>query len=532
MKKRIILLSLLSIPLSPAYAVVNGENAQPDEFPWLVKITHAPRTIESPPIQNSCSGTLISNNKILTAAHCLVGKQNSLADFEITFPNASNQNDVFTVSAVYVHPSYNAASTKVFETTGIDEDGEEYQTYDIQSYVTHDIGLIQLTSEVEGITPIDISSYNKDSLAFYGAGYGVRGDITTQEEGNTLAKVAFDIIDVDECKQHASAANSAITSVDKRSIGVSPLASSVNSYCTIGTKPFSSVCKGDSGSPLIQINDGKPSVLGVLTSGASIACAHESSHQNTPNLYTSANQYRYFVNSILSGDTNLKKHKNLIENPFNDKVNGEGWTFNEISNFYLSDQEYSRWSFLHKYTITLAIQQFLPGGPLAENVPEEIQNLINKYPYGNLIQADIKEIPKVPSFFATSYLPAKRYQDIDLSAKTELSIKELAKLKPNIIVSELFTRTYCGGDRYFMSATLLDENKEIIKKVSTGNKYLDGSCNWNLDWQEARFEIPYIEGTKYIRFEDGGQDSENWEGYYGPRMTGASIRLNVPSENG
>ena len=98
----------------------------------------------------------------------------------------------------------------------------------------------------------------------YGVGYGSRGRITTKEQANTLAIIDMSIMDVEKCKQHASAANATNTSENKKSIGVSPLASSANSYCTIGNEPFSSMCHGDSGSPLIQINDGKPSVLEFL----------------------------------------------------------------------------------------------------------------------------------------------------------------------------------------------------------------------------------------------------------------------------
>lgn len=521
MKKKLILISFFSMHFNSAYAIVNGEDAQPDEFPWVAKITHGSTAIENLSIKNGCTGTLISKDTILTAAHCLVGKQGSLNNFKVSFPNYSNQAEVYSVSSIHIHPSFNVPITKIFETTEVDEDGDEYQTFDLQSYVIHDIGLIKLQREVTGITPISINTVNKDNDVFYGMGYGVRGEVTSKEEGNTLAKIDLNLLDVEICKQYAFASNSEITSEIKNTTGVGPLASSINSYCTTGVKSFSSACHGDSGSPLIQINDGKPYVLGVLSSGASVACAHESSYKHTPNLYTSAAQYQYFVNSVMSGDKNLNKHKNLIENAYNDKANGEGWTFNDKDRFYISDQEYFKWSFLHKYLLAITVE------PLAETASEEVKELFRKYPDGNFIQADIQDIPKVPSFFATSYLPAERHQIIDLVEKTGLSMLELAEVRPNIIVSEVFTRTYCGGDRYFMNATLLDENHKLIKAYSTGDRYLEGGCDWITDWKEARFNIPYVDGVRYVRFEDGGQDSENWEGFFGPRMTDASVRLNT-----
>lgn len=512
------------MPFAPVYAVVYGTNAQPDEFPWVTKITRDSQLTEQLQIENSCTGALISKDTILTAAHCLDEKKGSLESLNISFPNDSGNSELYKAESIHIHPSFNSIYTKIFET--IDED--ESQSFDIQHYITHDIGIIKLRREVNDIEPVEIGTINRDNPTLYGVGYGSRGRVTTKEQANTLAIIDMSVMDVETCKQHASAANATNTSENKKSIGVSPLASSANSYCTIGNEPFSSMCHGDSGSPLIQINDGKPSVLGVLTSGASVVCAHETSYQHAPNLYTSTESHNYFVNSVVAGDTNLDKHKNLVNNPNNDKAKGEGWAFNDEDNFYLSDQEYGIWSFLHKYLGTLAMQHFLPGEPLAETASPEIKQLLDKYPGGNLIQADIKDIPKFANFFATSYLPAERHQTVDLVASTGLSAPELAQVKPSLIVSEIFTRTYCGGDRYFMKATILDEQKQSLETYSTGDRYLEGECNWDTDWYEARLDIPYVEGARYIRFEDGGQDSENWEGFYGPRMTAASVRLNTP----
>lgn len=47
----------------PLARIVGGENASPQEFPWLVSITRLGG--------HFCGGTILNSNFILTAAHCL-----------------------------------------------------------------------------------------------------------------------------------------------------------------------------------------------------------------------------------------------------------------------------------------------------------------------------------------------------------------------------------------------------------------------------------------------------------------------------
>ena len=58
-------LSLQNISILHVEAIFGGENADPHEFPWIVKIN-----MDSCK-HKFCGGSIISENIILTAAHCV-----------------------------------------------------------------------------------------------------------------------------------------------------------------------------------------------------------------------------------------------------------------------------------------------------------------------------------------------------------------------------------------------------------------------------------------------------------------------------
>jgi len=51
-----------------SFEITNGDNANPDEFPWMVKIFGGCS-------RNQCGGSLISPRVVLSAAHCWIGEK-------------------------------------------------------------------------------------------------------------------------------------------------------------------------------------------------------------------------------------------------------------------------------------------------------------------------------------------------------------------------------------------------------------------------------------------------------------------------
>ncbi|CAG0892630.1 unnamed protein product [Cyprideis torosa] len=103
--------------------IVGGADARPGDFPYLVSITYTPLE------RHICGGTLISENYVLTAAHCLTFVDEN-AELEVVvgehhLDEEEPWSEIKQVEQIIVHPDYNE---KTFQ---------------------HDIGLLKLSTPVE-----------------------------------------------------------------------------------------------------------------------------------------------------------------------------------------------------------------------------------------------------------------------------------------------------------------------------------------------------------------------------------------------
>ena len=61
-------------------AIVGGEDAPNDKFPWMVSLQTADDESDDDPVGHFCGGTLIRPDTVLTAAHCF-GDDTGAANF-------------------------------------------------------------------------------------------------------------------------------------------------------------------------------------------------------------------------------------------------------------------------------------------------------------------------------------------------------------------------------------------------------------------------------------------------------------------
>ncbi|AKJ06182.1 Branched-chain amino acid ABC transporter, amino acid-binding protein [Archangium gephyra] len=126
-------------------------------------------------------------------------------------------------------------------------------------------------------------------------------------------------------------------------------------------------------------------------------------------------------------------------------------------------------------------------------------------------------------FFVTSYDWGRRTQTIDLYAHG-FSPGTLASAPP-IQVSEDFGRMFCP-DMYYLKVELLDEQMNLVSTFDTGVVRQTGPCDYDPDWQTVSHVFTgYGPGVRYVRWQDGGKDSEWWWGHYGAIMRNAVVKV-------
>jgi secreted trypsin-like serine protease len=137
MKRSTFVIALIlatNVLATPANAVVFGEDIEnaSSEYPWVASIWHVgPKDDFYYPI---CSGSLIAQDAILTAAHCLKSKGTYLVQMGSDTLDEDNDDTFYEIAAIWKHPSY------------------DKETFD------NDVGLLKLTSYQTKVKPMALAN--------------------------------------------------------------------------------------------------------------------------------------------------------------------------------------------------------------------------------------------------------------------------------------------------------------------------------------------------------------------------------------
>ncbi|EAT40039.1 AAEL008217-PA, partial [Aedes aegypti] len=203
--------------------VTNGREATPGQFPYQVALV-----ISFNQGSGLCGGSIISNNYVLTAAHCVQGASGGTA-----------LSIVFELDGITIHPEYTSNT------------------------IRNDVATIRLTNSIvfnDRVRPIRLPS-STDVRTFSGRIATVSGfGRTSDTSPNTSAVVFFTtnpIITFANCLDQWSNAVHVIQS---------------QNICLSGNGGRSS-CNGDSGGPLTVQEDGESLQVGIVSFGSSAGCA-------------------------------------------------------------------------------------------------------------------------------------------------------------------------------------------------------------------------------------------------------------------
>ncbi|CAL4120268.1 unnamed protein product [Meganyctiphanes norvegica] len=240
--------------------VVGGKPTGQTEYPWAAALSYRGKLY--------CGATLVTNEHLVTAAHCISGITKSRVEIVMGSYNKSDTSEPsrreHKVKEWWAHPDFNRRT------------------------FNNDIGIIRLDKKVDFdhfVRPVCISEANPRST-FIGEKGIVIGWGRQDENGvpsDVLREVRVPIMSNDECKTK----------------NYKPKEITDNMMCAGFDAGKIDACQGDSGGPLLlekQTSGGTPQIdlIGVVSWGQGCARARY------PGVYTRISRYTEFINSKLS----------------------------------------------------------------------------------------------------------------------------------------------------------------------------------------------------------------------------------------
>ncbi|KAL4239197.1 Trypsin-like serine protease [Mactra antiquata] len=224
--------------------IVGGLEANPGDYPWQVGLIESGYLI--------CGGTYVNGNaagsvKVVTAAHCLSGKN----------PNPNNYRVVFGM-----HITTDSTGRVIAQVTGV----SKHEQYNSNTF-SNDIAVLDFTIGSSDLSSTFASPACLPSRSYYsGEAVVVSGWGTTSEGGSSSSVLRYvwkQMISLAECETTGNAGN-------------------LDQSMLCAGEAGKDACQGDSGGPLVAARSGCWELVGVVSWG--FGCGRD----NYPGVYADA----------------------------------------------------------------------------------------------------------------------------------------------------------------------------------------------------------------------------------------------------